>query len=876
MAFNLESFMLIFQLTFYFILLLSLNLYIPKSVTATKLGNETDKLALLDFKSKISDDPFGVLASWNKSFPFCQWVGVTCGLKHQRVVSLHLHNQKLVGTISPHVGNLSFLRSFNLAINSFHNEIPSEVGCLFRLREFNLSNNLLQGEIPVSLSRCTKLINLQLGYNLLKGRVPFELGTDIGLVLPNLQILVLTHCQFSGPIPASLSNASDSLLLGFGENNPMLQILFFLILSFYGNRLRGDSDFLTSLTNCSKLRILDISLNQFGGILPTSIVNLSSQLTWLMLGGNNFGGNIPPEISNLFNLNVLVMSTNLLWGNIPASIGKLSKLHGLYLAVNQLTGEIPFSLGNLTQLLTLNLRLNNFSGSIPSRTCKIGNLQSTVEIYVSNNKLSSEIPSTLGRLFALQRLHMHGNLFEGSIPPLNGLKGLRYLDLSRNNLSARFPQYLETFSSLIYVNLSFNNLDGEVPSQGIFQNATAVKLQGNINLCEGIPDLHLKPCLVQKHKKGSYLKLILLIVIPFLFLALAMVFLSVQLIRKMKMKRPSLTSVGQFHPKISYQELLNATGGFSSGNLIGSGSFGVVYTGTLCPEGTNVAVKVLKLSQCRASKSFMVECRALSNIRHRNLVRIITACSSIDFGRNDFNALVYEFMPNGSLEHWLHPENGHTQLRNLDLLQRIKIAIDVASALHYLHKKCEARVIHCDVKPSNVLLDNDFTAHLSDFGLARLLSKSGIEAVLSQFNSVGVMGTTGYTAPEYGMGARMSTHGDVYCYGILLLEMFTGKRPTDKSFSDDLNLHNSVKMALPVLVTEVVDQFLLTEGMQEAQSSIGSSSNHRNECIECLTSILEIGIACSAESPSDRMDIKDVEYRLLSIRGKFIGPRRHH
>ncbi|CAK9180172.1 unnamed protein product, partial [Ilex paraguariensis] len=581
---------------------------------------------------------------------------------------------------------------------------------------------------------------------------------------------------------------------------------------------------------------------------------------------------IPSSLGNITGFLHLNLGLNNFEGSIPSSLGNLKYLLVLGLHGNKLNGTIPQQLMSLSASFNIDVSFNSLTGSLPT---ELGELKNILFLVVSNNKLFGEIPSTIGNLISLEHLEMQENLFQGSIPPLNQLMGLQYLDLSHNNLSGGVPQYFETLSTLIYLNLSFNNLSGEVPSKGIFKNATAVGVLGNTKLCGGAPELHLQACPLQKHKKRTNPMLTLEIALPSSFLALALIFLSLYLTRKTKKKSLSSPSFGRFHPKISYQELLNATGGFSSSNLIGSGSFGMVYSGTLSPEGTTVAVKVLKLSQPGASKSFMAECRALSNIQHRNLVRILTACSSIDFECNDFKALVYEFMPNGSLERWLHPEDGHIQLRNLDLLQRINIAIDVASALHYLHKQCETPVIHCDVKPSNVLLDNDFTAHLSDFGLARLLSKSGIDAVSSQFTSASVKGTTGYAAPEYGMGAPMSTHGDVYSYGILLLEIFTGKRPTDNSFSDDLNLRNFVKMALPELATEMMDQFLLTEGMQEAQSSIGSSSNHRNECIECLISTLEIGIACSAESPSDRIDIKDVDNRLLSIRDKFIGSRRH-
>ncbi|KAF5453646.1 hypothetical protein F2P56_028537, partial [Juglans regia] len=244
-------------------------------------------------------------------------------------------------------------------------------------------------------------------------------------------------------------------------------------------------------------------------------------------------------------------------------------------------------------------------------------------------------------------------------------------------------------------------------------------------------------------------------------------------------------------------ELYQVTGGFSPSNLIGSGSFGSVYKGVLMGQeerSTVVAVKVLNLQQKGASKSFMAECNALRNIRHRNLVKILTCCSSIDYNGNEFKALVFEFMPNGSLEKWLYPERGNheNESRNLNLLERLNIVMDVASALHYLHDHSEPPIIHCDLKPSNVLLDTDMTAHVSDFGLARLLSTAD-DVSQNQTSTIGIKGSIGYSAPEYGQCGEASTQGDVYSFGIFVLEIFTGKRPIDSMFQDIFNLHNYVK-----------------------------------------------------------------------------------
>ncbi|XP_010515035.1 PREDICTED: probable LRR receptor-like serine/threonine-protein kinase At3g47570 [Camelina sativa] len=227
---------------------------------------------------------------------------------------------------------------------------------------------------------------------------------------------------------------------------------------------------------------------------------------------------------------------------------------------------------------------------------------------------------------------------------------------------------------------------------------------------------------------------------------------------------PAPSTLDIFHEKISYGDLRNATDGFSSSNIVGSGSFGTVFKALLSTDVTIVAVKVLNMERHGAMKSFMAECESLKDIRHRNLVKLLSACASIDFQGNEFRALIYEFMPNGSLDMWLHREEVeevHSPSRTLTLIERLNIAVDVASVLDYLHVHCHEPIAHCDLKPSNILLDDDLTAHVSDFGLARLLLKFDQESFFNQLSSAGVRGTIGYAAPEYGMGGQPSIHGDV-------------------------------------------------------------------------------------------------------------------
>ncbi|KAJ4720030.1 Kinase-like protein [Melia azedarach] len=361
-------------------------------------------------------------------------------------------------------------------------------------------------------------------------------------------------------------------------------------------------------------------------------------------------------------------------------------------------------------------------------------------------------------------------MFQGSIPPsLGSLKGIIDLDLSCNNLSGKIPKELEILPFLENLNLVHNNFEGLVPSKGVFTKTSVISVAGNSKLCGGVPELRSPACAIEDFKKQNHpfgIKFIVIIIT--LSLCLMLVMLLVTVFWKIKPRRLSVQSLlGEEFLRISYDELLKAADGFSSANLIGVGSFGCVYKGKLQQDGKPVAVKVFNLERLGASKSFVAECEALRKTRHRDLLKILTACSSINFKGNDFKALVFEFMPNGSLESWLHPSE---DTRKLDLPQRLNIAVDVVTALEYLHHHCEIPIV-------------------GDFGLPRFL----------------------FINIKYGRGGSASKQGDVYSYGILPLEILTGKRPTDEMFTDGLSLHNFCKMALPDRVMEIVDPHLLQE-----------------------------------------------------------------
>ncbi|KAK2976301.1 hypothetical protein RJ640_002729 [Escallonia rubra] len=713
--------------------------------TALVNTNETDRQALLAVKDLISGDPLAVLSSWNQSVHFCHWQGVTCGVRHQRVTGLDLSSQELVGSLSPQIGNLTFLRAIRLDNNSFRGPIPKEIGRLFRLKYLSLYNNSFQGIIPESVGKLSEAVQLGMSENNISGEIPPSLGNITGL-----STLILRRNMIEGSIP-------------------------------------------TALGNCTRLQILDLGYNRLTGPIPKQLIRLSSLTDGFRLGPNYLSGPLPPEVGNLKNLR---------------------------------------------------------------------------QMDISRNKLFGEIPSTLGDCQLLEFLFIQNNLFEGTIPPsFKQLKGIQELDLSSNNLSGQIPGFLGELTLLHSLNLSHNMFEGEVPTEGVFSKISASSIVGNNRLCGGIPALQLPACpkMVPNKEKRPILHIIVPLVVVLsvvlLLACLALIFYR----RKKSQKQASSTSQLQNqYQKLSYAELSEATNRFASTNLIGEGRYGAVYRGTLNTAEQVVAVKVLKLQEHGASKSFKAECEALRNLRHRNLVKIITTCTSLDNQGNDFKALIFEFMPNGSLDSWLHPITPEKQdSKSLNLVQRLNIAIDVASALDYLHHHCETAISHCDLKPSNVLLDNDLCAHVSDFGLAKFILTSVSVSSHTHSSSTGIRGTIGYLAPEYGMGEEVSTQGDVYSYGIMLLEMFTGKRPTDGMFKDNLSLHNYVKLALPDRVMEIVDCKIM---LLEEANKIKQRKGYVAKVESCIASILQIGLSCSADLPSERMDVGDVLMELHQIR----------
>ncbi|GJW97589.1 kinase-like domain-containing protein [Tanacetum coccineum] len=678
------------------------------TVSASYGGNETDYLALLSFKSKITQDPHKVLTLWNHSFHFCDWSGISCGKRHKRVIALRLVSQGLEGSLLPHVGNLSFLRVLSLGNNSFQGAIPHELGRLSRLRGLYLSLNKFSGVIPTNLSGCSNLDVLLLIRNKLVGSIPKEMS-------------LLSSTQLSYAIDDIINSGIPTFFLG--------KITSMAVFSAHRNLYR---------VGTVQITLVYGKLDGFGsGVLPISIGNLSDKLSFLSLGNNHLFGSLPSSIGptlipsrELIHVdNRLYLYSNNLENHIPSSLGNCKELNGLNLAHNRLSGKIPKKLLQLPSLTNfLQLSYNNMSGSIPSQ---IKDLKLLTGLDLSYNNLSGTITSSLGECVSLTTLNLQGNQFQGLIPSsLSSLGGLGVLDISQNSLSGKIPQFLDKWKLLKYLNLSFNDFEGEVPIVGVFANASSFSVLGNNGLCGGLVTLELPKYKKTGTKNKRFPFFILVIVIaPTLLIVLCCVYL---LYKKKRNSQPSQSTGSERFMKVSYNQLLKATDGFSTANLIGDGGFSSVYKGILDSDSDkSVAIKVLHLQNSRAHKIFLADCEAWRNIRSH----------------------------------------------------------------------------------------------------------------LNQNSSTGVKGTIGYAPPEYGLGSEMTSSGDVYSFGILLLEVMTGKRPTEDMFKEGLSLHKFAYMALPDHVIDVIDDDAIV---------LQSTRSECKENEECLVATIKMEYHASEDSPPQR------------------------
>ncbi|CAN6714000.1 unnamed protein product [Malus baccata var. baccata] len=509
-----------------------------------------------------------------------------------------------------------------------------------------------------------------------------------------------------------------------------------------------------------------------------------------------------------------VISINLpymqLGGTISPSIGKLSRLQRLALHQNSLHGNIPNEITNCAELRALYLRANYLQGGIPS---DIGNLSYLTILDLSSNLFKGAIPSSIGRLSKLHSLNLSTNFFSGEIPDVGVLS-----TFGNNSFIGNLDLCGQQVRKPCRTSLGFPAV---LPHTAASDEA-AVPSKRSSHYIKGV--------LIGAMSALGFAVLILL---TFLWVRLpskkegvAKKYTEV----KKQVNQEASTKLITFHGDMPYpsSEIIEKLESLDEEDVVGSGGFGTVYRMVMNDCGT-FAVKRIDRSREGCDQVFERELEILGSIKHINLVNLRGYCR-LPVSK----LLIYDYLAMGSLDDFLH-EQGMEE-RPLNWNARLKIALGSARGIAYLHHDCSPKIVHRDIKSSNILLNENLDPHVSDFGLAKLLVDEDAHVTTV------VAGTFGYLAPEYLQSGRATQKSDVYSFGVLLLELVTGKRPTDPTF---------VKRGLNVV------GWMNTQ-LKENRLHEVVDKRCKDADAETVEAILEIAARCTDANPDDRLSMNQV------------------
>ncbi|CAL9176260.1 unnamed protein product, partial [Musa hybrid cultivar] len=705
---------------------------------------------LLQWKASLRSQQS--LRSWNLSTSPCSWSGITCSLRrHREITEVNLPSMGLDGPL--HTLNFSGLPSLtgvNLTISS-----------LTKLRSLNLSGNKISGSIPLSLGNMTSLVFLILSGNGFSGSIPEEIGD-----LQNLQELDLSANFLTGSIPQSLGNLTQLSLLDLSLNH------------LYGSAP-------PTLANLQNLLVLSISNNTLTASIPASLGNLTrliknlSKLSTLYLFNNHISGTIPAELGNLVELRDIDLSHNLLTGFIPSTLGNLARLRNLILSYNELSelsvinNSLSGSVPNLTSLVSLKLAYNDLSGHLPPDVCRGGKLQHFTAAY---NKFHGPIPESLRNCSSLVRVRLDRNNLTGDLFDHFGVyPNMRYIDLSYNRLSGMLSPEWGSCSNLTSLRISNNRLNGTIPSEigqstrlgalDLSSNHLLKRLDISGNNFSGVIPEEIGGC-----------KLLISVDMSNNSLSGSIPYEFGQLVDLQELLDLSQNSFGGHIPsqlgQLTLLQILNLSHNNLAGrippSLINMASLSALDVSHNELEGPIPDGQLFR----RAPMEWFTGNRGLCDVvagrpscsssPAREAPNLFGFCST---PRHKF--LVCEYMGRGNLADILQED-----ATELDWVKRVSIIKHVACALSYLHHALVPPIVHRDLTSNNILLDSDFKACLSDFGIARTLNPAA-----SNWSTLA--GTRGYMAPELAYSTRVNEKCDVYSFGVVTLEVLLGRHPSD-------------------------------------------------------------------------------------------------
>lgn len=802
-----------------------------KSKAAT---NPTDVQVLKELLQNVGGT--SKIPSWKGDDPCgSNWAYIQC--VGTSVTSIQLQYTHLSGSLPSSLNQLTNLQAIALQGNNFTGPVPSLSGLSFLKTAYldsqsfsSIPSDFFHGlssltllaldysplnqssggwSLPPALASLSNLQTLSLTQTFLSGPLPDFLGS-----LPNLQNLRLAYNFLSGSIPPSFSKAAFISLQLNNQQGPsplsgpidpvgsMLSLtqLWLQVNAFSGTIPAGLGS-LVSLLDC---RLND---NQLVGPIPATFSS-SSSLTSFSVRHNKLDGPVPkiPSLSaanftfdgNSFCSSVIGGSCALEVNALLAFLGGVaypSDLAASWIGNDPCSSWMGITCDPLTKkVVTINLPNHSLSGIISP---DVANLTSLKNLVLSNNSLTGVVPPSLATLHSLKQVSLQFNNLHGPVPALSGVN----VDLTGN------PNINETQSAPTPSSPSTTPASG-----GSAGSPGSASGNGN-GSGSGVSQGGTPSTSTQTSHRRSIGALVGGIVGGVCMISLVGIVIFILVKRRKRNSRVQSPHTILLHPNgegrdpelvkitvgnrvadvseaqsrsdsrrtdvqvvetgnlvISIEVLRNVTENFSQKNVLGKGGFGVVYKGEL-DDGTKIAVKRMEASVVsnKGLSEFQAEIAVLTKVRHRHLVALLGYC--ID---GNERLLVYEYMPLGPLSQHLF-DHAKLGLTPLSLKRRLSIALDVARGMEYLHGLAQTSFIHRDLKPSNILLGDDYRAKVSDFGLVKLASedKFSVETRLA--------GTFGYLAPEYAVTGRVTTKSDVFSFGVVLMELITGRKALDET-----------------------------------------------------------------------------------------------
>ncbi|KAL8159101.1 hypothetical protein V2J09_000638 [Rumex salicifolius] len=810
----------------------------------------------------------------------------SCGqIKGLELLNFSLNN---ISGSFPAFNRFTALESLDLSYNTFSGEIGETLNGLIRLKNLTLNKNQLSGSVPDYFADYKNLTQIDLSFNGFTGKLSSRLGE-----LSNLQTLVISSNNFTGPIPQNLANISTLQRFAANQNQFSGSIpsgfpksLQKLDLSY--NNLNGTIPAYL-LTN-NNLETLDLSSNCLEGSLP-EILSVNS-LTRLRLGSNFITGKIPVSIcENLVELVYLELENNKLSGIIPSELGSCKKLQLLSLARNYISGELPVELSNLTKLTVLNLQMNKLHGEIPSEISKLSNL---VTLNISSNHLNGTIPYSISSLQKLVILDLHGNNVSGSIPSgigqlnllgviqlgMNQLSGdiplmssnVYYLNLSNNLFNEKIPNSLNTLSNIQILDLSNNYFFGEVPTfltrmSSLIQLLLANnKLTGalpsftrsvDVIIRPGNPDLINTPTASPNteshpHKRTSVAVTIAIVLSAAITGAIVAVLVVALLRRFYRMREAKietgeegtsrflegslLTTNGIHKSSIDFSRAMEAVAG--GVNMVMTTRY-VTYYKAVMPSGSRYFIKKLnwsgKVFHLSSHESFKREVEALGKLNNSNVM------VPLAYMLTDESAfLLYEYAHKGTLFDILHGSSGFA----LDWASRYSIAIGVAQGMGFLHGCSGGPVLLFDLSSKSIMLKSVKEPQIGDIELCKV-----IDPLKSSGSLSAVAGSVGYIPPEYAYTMRITAAGNVYSFGVILLELITGK----PAVNDGIEL---AKWVISKTIEHQKWDYILDPDVSQTSTAVQSQ----------MLAVLQIALACVDSQSENRPKMKSITRMLLNAR----------